>query len=130
MMNTARVICLAPGGRVQERRSHMLTEEDLSVLRQQHYPGSPASRAELAEFESRWDVKLDPDLAAFYREFNGAKLFKPKGAPFWMLPLKEIVRARVAFYGKDDDSHGPPSILAICDVQDGNYIGIDTSRTR
>jgi hypothetical protein len=107
----------------------MLTDQDLSAIRQQHYPGPPASNAELAELESRLGVKLDPELTAFYRVFNGAKLFKPVAPPFEILPLHQIVRARVAIYGKDDDSRGPPFILAICDVEDGNYVGIDTSKT-
>jgi hypothetical protein len=106
----------------------MLTEQDLSTLRQRHYPGPPASNEEVAAFESRWGFKLDPDLATFYRACNGAKLFAPANTPFEIFPLDQIVRARVAIYGRDDDSRGPPCIFAICDVEDGNYIGIDTSR--
>src|SRR5258707_6556150 len=98
----------------------MLTDQELSMLRHRHYPGPPASSTELAEFESRWGVKLDPDLAAFYRAANGAKLFRPVAAPFEIFPLDQIVRARVAIYGRDDDSRGPPFIFAICDVEDGN----------
>lgn len=108
----------------------MLIDEDLVMIRQQHYPGPPASPQELAAFESRWGFKLDPDLTAFYAAANGARLYDRVNPAFEILPLKNILLARNAIFGKDEDSLGSPSILAICDVQDGNYIGIDTSRTK
>jgi len=107
----------------------MLTEGDLEVIKQRHYPGRPASNAEIAEFEAHWRVKLDPDLATFYRACNGAKLFESVNAPFEIFALDKIVRARVAIYGKDEDGFGPTTILAICDVEDGNYVGIDISKS-
>ena len=85
----------------------MLIDEDLVTLRQRHYPGPPASAEELVAFESRWGFKLDPDLTAFYAAANGAKLYDPVNASFEILPLAEIVRARVGIFGKDDDAHGP-----------------------
>jgi hypothetical protein len=108
----------------------MLIDEDLVTIRQRHYPGPPASAEELATFESRWGFKLDPDLTAFYAAANGARLYDRVNPSFEILPLNDILLARNAIFGKDDDAHGPPSILAICDVQDGNYIGIDTSRIK
>ncbi len=105
----------------------MLIDEDLVTLRQRHYPGPPASAEQLAAFESRWGFKLDPDLTAFYRACNGARLFKPTDSPYRFLSLGEIMRGRVAVFGEDEDALGPRSILAVCYVEDGNYVGIDIS---
>lgn len=98
------------------------------VLRR-HFPRPPASEADIARFEAQWDFQLDPDLRAFYRACNGANLFKERGPTYQIISLDEIVRARVAVYGEDDPKWGPASILVICDVQDGNYLGIDISST-
>src|SRR5436190_3799474 len=105
----------------------MLTDQDLAAVLRDHFPRPPASSAELAEFEARWGVRLDPDLEAFYRASNGARLFAPVDAPYRILPLDQIIRARAAIYGEDESEYGPPSLLAICDVEDGNYVAIDTS---
>jgi hypothetical protein len=108
----------------------MLIKGDLEAIKQRHYPGPPASNAEIGEFEAHWHVQLDPDLATFYRACNGAKLFDSVNAPFEILPLDEVVRARVAIYGRDENEFGPATILAICDVEDGNYVGIDISKSQ
>jgi hypothetical protein len=85
--------------------------------------------AEEPEFEQRVGWLLDPDLRAFYLHCNGAELIEqPPDCPYRILPLSEIVRARVAIRGRDEDSRGPASLYAICDVQDGNYVLIDVSR--
>jgi hypothetical protein len=42
--------------------------------------------------------------------------------------LSQIVRARVAILDEDDDRYGPPHLYALCYVQDGDYILVDTSR--
>ena len=101
----------------------------LDELSRDHFPYPPASSEEIAKFEQRVGWKLDPDLRAFYLHCNGAELIKRlPDSPYQILPLSEIVRARVAIFGKDEDRLGPASMYAICDVQDGNYVLLDVSR--
>jgi len=97
---------------------------------ERHFPAPPATLEEVARFESRWGVRLDPDLTAFYGACNGARLFKPTDSPYRFLSLDEIMRGRVAIFGEDEDALGPRSILAVCYVEDGNYVGIDISTRR
>lgn len=94
-----------------------------------HFPYPPATAAEVEEFEQRMGWRLDPDLRAFYLHCNGAELFKrlPE-TPCQILPLSEIIRARMAIRREDEDSWGPASMYALCDVQDGNYVVMDTAR--
>ena len=103
----------------------------LEEVSRDHFPHPPATPEEIAEFEQRVGWRLDPDLRAFYLHCNGAELFKRlPDAPYRILPLSKIVRARVAIFGKknDDDAHGPASMWAICDVQDGNYLLVDVAQ--
>jgi hypothetical protein len=101
----------------------------LAEISREHFPYSPATPEEIAEFEQRVGWTLDLDMRAFYLHCNGAELIKrlPR-SPCQVLPLREIVRARVAMRGEDDDEFGPASMYAICDVQDGNYVVADVSR--
>ncbi|ADO67871.1 SMI1/KNR4 family protein [Stigmatella aurantiaca] len=106
-------------------------ENLLQEISREHFPYAPAHPDELADFERRMGWKLDPDLRAFYLHCNGAELIERlPNSPYLILPLGEIVRARVAIFGKrkDDDQHGPASVYAICDVQDGNFVLMDVSR--
>ena len=106
--------------------SHLLEE-----VSRDHFPCPPTPPEELEAFEQRVGWKLDPDLRAFYLHCNGAELIKRlPDAPYRILPLSQIVRARVAIFGKknDDDAHGPASMWAICDVQDGNYLLVDVAQ--
>jgi hypothetical protein len=101
----------------------------LEEISRDHFPHPPATSAEIEAFEQRVGWKLDPDLRAFYLHCDGAELLKPRPvAPYRILPLSKIVRARVAIYGEDEDKLGPASVYAVCDVQDGNYIVIDVSQ--
>jgi cell wall assembly regulator SMI1 len=101
----------------------------LEEISREHFPRPPATLAEIEEFEQRMGWKLDPDLRAFYLHCNGAELIKRlPNSPYRVLPLSKIVRARVAIYGEDDDQWGPPSVFALCDVQDGNYVLVDVAQ--
>jgi hypothetical protein len=103
----------------------------LEELSRDHFPYPPATAEEIEAFEGRVGWRLDPELRAFYLHCNGAELFERlPGAPYLFLPLSQIVRARVALFGRrnDDDAHGPASLYALCDVQDGNYILVDVSQ--
>ena len=42
--------------------------------------------------------------------------------------LAEIVWAREAIYGEDDDKWGPAPMYTLCDVQDGDYVLVDVAR--
>jgi hypothetical protein len=101
----------------------------LDELSRDHFPHPPATPGEIDAFERRMGWTLDPDLRAFYLHCNGAELFKRlPDTPYRLLPLAEIIRARVAIYGEDDDKWGPASMYALCDVQDGDYVLVDVSR--
>ena len=99
----------------------------LEEISREHYPYPPATPEEITAFERRMGWTLDPDLRAFYLHCDGAELIKrlPR-SPCQVLPLREIVRARIAIRREDDDAFGPASLYALCDVQDGNYIVVDT----
>jgi hypothetical protein len=108
-----------------EGRMSALLEE----ISRSHFPHPPATPEQIDEFEQRIGWNLDPDLRAFYLHCNGAELFEPlPDCPYRILPLASIVRARVAFFDKDEDRLGPASQYAICDMGDGDYILVDTSR--
>jgi cell wall assembly regulator SMI1 len=101
----------------------------LEEVSRDHFPYSPATPEEIEAFEQRVGWRLDPDLRAFYLHCNGAELIERlPDAPYQILPLTEVVRARVAIYGEDDDKWGPASVYALCDVQDGNYVLVDVAR--
>ncbi|WNG41679.1 SMI1/KNR4 family protein [Archangium violaceum] len=103
----------------------------LEEISREHFPYPPATPEEIADFERRAGWTLDPDMRAFYLHCNGAELIERlPDSPYQVLPLSEIIRARVAIFGKrnDDDGHGPASVYALCDVQDGNYVLVDVSR--
>jgi hypothetical protein len=101
----------------------------LEEVSREHFPYPPATPAQIEDFEQRMGWRLDPDLRAFYLHCNGAELFERRpDMPYRLLPLSEIVRARIAVFGKDEERLGPASQYAICDVQDGDYVLIDVSR--
>ena len=103
----------------------------LEEVSREHFPHPSATPEEIEAFEQRVGWRMDPDLRAFYLHCNGAELIKRlPDSPYRILPLSKIIRARVAIFGKknDDDMHGPASMWAICDVQDGNYLLVDVTR--
>jgi hypothetical protein len=101
----------------------------LEEVSREHFPCPAATPEEIAAFEQRVGWMLDPDLRAFYLHCNGARLFEQAPfSPFRILPLSEIVRGRVMIFGKDDDSCGPATLYALCDVEDGDYVMVDVSQ--
>ncbi|MFY0583635.1 SMI1/KNR4 family protein [Cystobacter fuscus] len=101
----------------------------LEEVSREHFPYSPATPEEVEAFERRVGWTLDPDLRAFYLHCNGAELFKRlPNTPYRLLSLTEIIRARVAVYGEDDDKWGSASMYTLCDVQDGDYVLVDVAR--
>lgn len=100
----------------------------LAEVSRHHFPNAPATPAQIAAFESRVGWKLDADLRAFYLHCDGAALFEPApDADYRILPLTEIRRARVAIFGRDEDSYGSPSLYALVDMQDTNYVVVDVA---
>lgn len=101
----------------------------LAELSRLHYPGPPATPAQIAAFEARVGWKLDEDLRAFYLHCNGATLFAPlPDVNYHVLPLERILRARVAILGRDEDSAGPASQYCVVDMQDGDYVFVDVAQ--
>ncbi len=101
----------------------------LEEISRHHFPNSPASPSRIEEFEHRAGWRLDADLRAFYLHCDGARLFKRDDEIYRILPLSEIVRARVAILGRDSDDHGPASWYVVCDTGDTDYVALDTSTT-
>jgi hypothetical protein len=103
----------------------------LEEISREHFPYPPATLEEINAFEQQAGWPLDPELKAFYLHCNGAELIErlPE-APYRILPLQKILRARAAIFGtkNDDDAHGPASMYAICEVQDGNYVLVDVAQ--
>ncbi|HYO56268.1 SMI1/KNR4 family protein [Archangium sp.] len=109
----------------------MFIDQFLESIRLSHFPNPPASPQQIQHFEARAGWRLDDDLRAFYLRSNGASLFRRPDSPYRLLPLSEVIRARVALFGNagDTDAYGSASWFVICSVQDGDYVAIDVSRT-
>jgi len=99
----------------------------LADVSRNHFPNPPATPIEIEEFEQRIGWRLDADLRAFYLHCNGAELFKKPDSPFRIRPLSQIIRARLATRGKDDESRGPASWYTLCALHDSNYVLLDVS---
>jgi hypothetical protein len=100
----------------------------LEEVARDHFPRPPATPEAIESFEQRVGWKLDPDLRAFYLHCDGASLIQRLDSPYQILPLADIVRARVAIRREDADEWGPASMYALCYVRDGNYVVLDVSR--
>jgi hypothetical protein len=68
----------------------------LEEVSRDHFPKPPASLEEIEAFERRVGWRLDPDLRAFYLHCNGAALIQWPDSPYEILPLSDVIRARVA----------------------------------
>lgn len=107
----------------------MSIQDLLEEVSRHHFPNPPATPEEIEAFEQRVGWRLDPDLRAFYLHCNGCTLFKRRpDADYRFLSLSEIVRARVAILGEDDDRYGPASLYTLCDLQDGDYVLVDVGQ--
>ncbi|NOK15915.1 SMI1/KNR4 family protein [Corallococcus carmarthensis] len=94
-----------------------------------HFPNAPATPAQISAFEARVGWKLDEELRAFYLHANGGTLFTPPpNTKYCFLSLDEIVRARVAIRGRDQDSAGPASHFTLVDMQDTNFVVVDVAK--
>jgi hypothetical protein len=104
-------------------RLHALLRE----ITRNHFPNPPAMREQVDALELRVGWKLDAETRAFYLHCDGAELFTSPDSPYRILPLEEITRVRLAMFAGDDDEFGSPLLYALCYVQDGNYVAVDTS---
>ncbi|QAT85557.1 hypothetical protein EJ065_3997 [Corallococcus coralloides] len=101
----------------------------LTEISQHHFPNPPATPAQVAAFEARVGWTLDEDLRAFYLHCDGAALFKPwPDTNFWILPLAQVRRGRVAIQGRDEDANGPPDWYALVDLQDTDFVLVDVAQ--
>ncbi|QSQ25686.1 SMI1/KNR4 family protein [Pyxidicoccus parkwayensis] len=107
----------------------MTMEQMLAEISRAHFPHPPATPERIAAFESQVGWRLDADLRAFYLHCDGAELFKPlPDANYSILSLADVRRARVAIWGKDEDSAGPASWYALVDCQDTDFVLVDVAR--
>ncbi|RKG73234.1 SMI1/KNR4 family protein [Corallococcus exercitus] len=104
-------------------------KELLAEISARHFPNPPATLAQVAAFEARVGWQFDEELRAFYLHCDGATLFQPfPDANYHLLPLAQIRRARVAMRPGDDDRFGPASWYTLVDLQDSDYVILDTAR--
>jgi cell wall assembly regulator SMI1 len=89
-----------------------------------HHPLPPASREELRRTEERLGCPLPADLRQFYESCGGAHLFPSEASGYEILEpdLLRPVGREVLGEGAEKV---PSSWLALCYVQDGNYVAID-----
>lgn len=92
-----------------------------------HHSWEPAvDSSEIIDFQTRLGCDLPSDLVEFYGRYKSVRLFVSKyGTLYRFVPIAEIHPTRIDIYGEDAKDWGPDSWLTICDVQDGNYIGVD-----
>ncbi|RKH48389.1 SMI1/KNR4 family protein [Corallococcus sicarius] len=101
----------------------------LAEVSRLHFPNAPATPAQLVAFEVRVGWLLDEDLRAFYLHCDGCTLFAPRAdALYRVLPLAEIRRARLAIRASDEDRDGAPSVFTLVDMQDSDYVVLDTAQ--
>ncbi|MBA4384366.1 MAG: hypothetical protein C0410_06495 [Anaerolinea sp.] len=82
--------------------------------------------SEIDHFEKQIGYQLPTDLKLFYKKFKSVCLFDNQfSSTYRIVPITEIHSTRIDIYGIDKDEYGPATWLTICDVMDGNYVGID-----
>lgn len=103
----------------------MTLDEVLVTITERHWPNPPASMNNIDETEGRLGFRLPNDMCLFYLRMNGASLFSGRNAPFRILRLNELRRARVAIFGCDSSEYGPASWIVFCALPDTNFVAID-----
>jgi cell wall assembly regulator SMI1 len=107
----------------------MSMDQLLAEFSLRHFPRPGATADQIAAFEAHVGWTLDSDLRAFYLHADGGTLFEREpDANYRILPLVEIRSARMAIMGRDDDAHGASSQYTLVDMQDTNYVVLDTVR--
>lgn len=89
---------------------------------EKHRPNSPLDESSIAKLEIALGYQLPSDLREFYKHCNGAQVFD---FVYSILPLEQVQRTGVYIFGEENANLAPQSWYAICDMMDGNYIGID-----
>ncbi len=107
----------------------MNLETCLSAIARDHFPSPPLAKDAFYAAISALPFPLPADLRAFYGFCNGARLFSLNDPHYRIVPLEMMRRTRLDIYGVDQDDYGSNTIYTICDVQDGNFIGIELSES-
>jgi|GEM_PF-441636 len=89
---------------------------------EKHRPNPPLDESSIAKLEIALGHQLPSDLREFYKHCNGAQVFD---FVYSILPLEQVQRTGIYIFGEENASLAPQSWYAICDMMDGNYIGID-----
>ena len=104
----------------------MELHEALERIAEQHRSVPQQSSAEIDRAEKAAGQKLPEDLRAFYRRFSSASV--QQGLMGWLysfLPLNQVRPVSELILDKEPAPPGTAGWLAVCDVQDGNYIALD-----
>ena len=83
---------------------------------------SPENEQLIGRFESASGFRLPADMIHFYHLCGEASLFNNS---YRLMPLRELRKASMLLVGDDTDDYCPSCWYAICDVMDGNYVGIN-----
>lgn len=105
-----------------------IMDELIDEIFAKHTAYPPGGNSQIMEFEAEAGYALPVDLKRFYARCNGAILFGDEHLfSYRILPVEEIKRTRIYIFGpeSDNDSLAPGAWFAICDLMEGNYVGID-----
>ena len=80
---------------------------------------------QLDAFENRTGFSLPSDLRAFYLKIHRAEI----AGGYRLLPVEHFERTGSALQGVEWADSEPPSWYAFCDVDDGDFVGIELERS-
>jgi cell wall assembly regulator SMI1 len=105
----------------------MNIEQLVEKLHSEHKVNPPLAQSQIEDIEEGIGYRLPSDLKQFYGFCNGSTMTWDSANFYHIIPLDKMRRVRVEILGEDEDKDqaAPPAWYALCDVQDGNYIGLD-----
>jgi hypothetical protein len=88
------------------------------------HPPLPKSELLMQAFERTTGLTLPPDFKEFYMRCGRADLFE---SGCMILPLTEIQKASIVLLADESEDWCPGSWYAFCDMNDGDFAGLDLS---
>jgi len=98
----------------------------LDVIATAHFPDPPASEEMVQACQARLKVDFPSDVCEFYRFANGARLFDRVDPPYRIMSLSKLCHPSLLILGEDIRSDATRGFVAFCDVEDGNYLAMNT----
>jgi cell wall assembly regulator SMI1 len=91
-----------------------------------HFPEPPSSRDSIVSCEARLGSHLPAEMKRFYQYANGASFFDKHEPPFRIMPLDELCHPSIRILRKDQRTDSDKGLIAFCDVQDDNFVAVDS----